>query len=194
MIGIIDYGAGNIASVKNAFEYLGYRCTIVDSPEEFDLCDGLVFPGVGSFGSMVENLEKKDIFYPLFDRIEEGKPYLGICLGLHILFESSAESPDTQGFALLKGSAEKFSRGKVPQIGWNLVNPSIQDIKKGWAYYVNSFKITKSEYAIATSDYFGEFVAAVKKNNITAFQFHPEKSGPYGLSLLKWWIKCLQKE
>jgi len=194
MIGIVDYGAGNIASVSNALAFIGCDASIVSSPGELDRCDGLVFPGVGSFGAMVETLEARSLYDPLKEKISEGTPFLGICLGLQLLFDGSEESPDHKGFGIFKGNAKRFSQGKVPQIGWNSVEPVGGAISGGWAYFVHSYKIDECEHALAHTDYFGAYVSAVKKDNITALQFHPEKSGPYGLSLLRWWTSCLQKE
>jgi len=194
VIGIIDYGAGNIASVKNALEFIGEKTKIITTKDEIRSADSIVFPGVGSFGAMVDNIKERHMFEPLYDEINSGKPYLGICLGLQLLFDGSDENPNHSGFCIFPGTAKKFTQGKIPQIGWNLIEPASPEIEGGWAYYVNSYRIKESSATFATSDYYGSFVAAVRKDNIVAFQFHPEKSGPYGLSLLKWWTKCLQKE
>lgn len=194
MIGIVDYGAGNIASVRNAFAYIGQETKLVTEPQALRSVDAVVFPGQGSFGSMVDNLEGKSLYRPLKKELEAGKPFLGICLGLQLLFEGSDESPGYEGYGLMEGTCTKFTEGKVPQIGWNRIEPSIDIFPEGWAYYVNSYRIEASERAIATSDYHGRFVAAVQDDTITAFQFHPEKSGPYGLSLLRWWLSCWQNE
>jgi len=194
MIGILDYGAGNLASVKNAMDFLGYEAEMVTSAKDIEKCDGIIFPGQGSFGSMVDILKERGMYGPLYDYIIGGRPFLGICLGLQVLYEGSDESPGYKGYGIMKGRAQRFEKGKVPQIGWNEICPFADDIPGGWAYYVNSYRIVDPKNAIAMSDYYGRFVAAVKKDNITAFQFHPEKSGKYGLSLLRWWYGCLQKE
>lgn len=194
MIGILDYGAGNIASVKNAMAYIGLDARTVSTADGIDSSDCLVFPGQGSFGSMMRILKERDIYDPLYDYINEKRPFLGICLGLQVLFEGSEEDPDISGYGILKGRATRFASGKVPQIGWNNIAPIPGTIKPGWAYYVNSYRIEASDCTMARSDYYGEFVAAIRKDNMTAFQFHPEKSGRYGLSLLNWWYNCLQKE
>ena len=194
MIGVIDYGAGNIASVRNALSYIGQASTLITTPDSIRLADAIVFPGQGSFGSMVDNLEGKALYRPLREELEAGKPFLGICLGLQLLFDGSDESPGYEGYGLMKGTCTKFTEGKVPQIGWNKIEPETPTFPEGWAYYVNSYRIESSDCAIATSDYHGRFVAAVQNGALTAFQFHPEKSGPYGLSLLRWWISCWQNE
>jgi imidazole glycerol phosphate synthase glutamine amidotransferase subunit len=194
MIGILDYGAGNLASVKNAMLFLGYDAEVVTVSKDIKKYDGMIFPGQGSFGSMIDTLKGRGMYYKLYDFIDDGKPFLGICLGLQVLFEGSDESPDHEGYGIMKGRAKRFTNGKVPQIGWNRIIPTQEGIKAGWAYYVNSYRIVDSHHCIANSDYFGRFVAAVRKDNITAFQFHPEKSGEYGLSLIRWWYRCLQKE
>ncbi|MBN1786074.1 MAG: imidazole glycerol phosphate synthase subunit HisH [Candidatus Methanofastidiosa archaeon] len=193
MMGILDYGAGNLASVKNAMDFLGYDTELVSDTRSLEASDCIIFPGVGSFGSMVDTLKERDMYNALHDHIMDGKPFLGICLGLQVLFEGSEESPGHKGFSILKGKATKFTEGKVPQIGWNKIEPKDGMMASGWAYYVNSYRIKSSEHVLATTDYYGEFVAAIKKDNITAFQFHPEKSGRYGLTLLGWWYDCLQK-
>ena len=194
MIGIIDYGAGNIASVRNALSYISQASTLITTPDSIRQADAIVFPGQGSFGSMVDNLEGKSLYRPLREELEAGKPFLGICLGLQLLFDGSDESPGYEGYGLMRGTCTKFTAGKVPQIGWNKIEPELPSFPEGWAYYVNSYRIESSDCAIATSDYHGRFVAAVQNGALTAFQFHPEKSGPYGLSLLRWWISCWQNE
>ncbi len=194
MIGIIDYGAGNIASVYNALTYIGQEARILRSADEIPGVDALVFPGQGSFGSMVDNLRSRGIFEPLRRQVEDGTPFLGICLGLQILFEGSEESPGYEGFGIMRGTCTRFTRGKVPQIGWNTVRPLGEGMPEGWAYFVNSYRVESSAHALALTDYYGDFVSAVRRDAVTAFQFHPEKSGPYGLYLLTWWFSCWQNE
>ena len=193
MIAIIDYGAGNLKSVKNALDYLNVDSIITDDPKNIKKADRLILPGDGSFGYMIENLEKKDLVNPIKNFIKSGKPFLGICLGLQGLFEESEESPKVKGLSIFKGKVVKFGKGKVPQIGWNkifLEQKSIFEVD--FMYFVNSYYvIPKDDSIIATiTDYNGNFVSAIKSNNITAMQFHPEKSGKAGIELLKRWLKC----
>ena len=193
MIAIIDYGAGNLKSVKNALDYLNVDSIITDKPEDIIKSDRLILPGDGSFGYMMENLEKKGLVNPIKNFIKSGKPFLGICLGLQGLFEESEESPNVKGLSIFKGKVVKFGRGKVPQIGWNKIFPKQKNIfKEDFMYFVNSYYVVpKDNSIIATmTDYNGNFVSAIKANNITAMQFHPEKSGKAGIELLKRWLKC----
>jgi len=121
MIVIIDYGAGNLKSVKNALDYLGVASIITDNPRDILKADRVILPGDGSFGYMMENLEKKFLIVPIKNFIKSGKPFLGICLGLQGLFEESEESPKVKGLSIFNGKVIKFREGKVPQIGWNKI-------------------------------------------------------------------------
>lgn len=191
MITIVDYGAGNIASVRNAIRYLGRRCRIADDSSGIADAERLIVPGVGSFGSMMDQLEERGMLDALKNKILSGTPYLGICLGLQILFRSSEESPGITGLDLIDGRVRRFTSGKIPQIGWNKVVPKDDLFEPGYAYFVNSYYVAPDEdCAAALTDYGGEFVSAIRKDNITAVQFHPEKSGEYGLAFLKRWLSC----
>jgi len=192
MIAIINYGAGNLNSVKNALDYLGEECIITDNPEDIESADRIIFPGVGSFGTVIKGLREKNLEQPLKNAINNGKPFFGICIGLQTLFEESEESPGVKGLCIFKGKVKKFTDGKVPQIGWNRIIPIDNMFQNGYAYFVNSYYIVPDDKSIIASntDYYNEFTSAVKKDNITATQFHPEKSGEYGLELLKRWLSC----
>lgn len=193
MIAIIDYRAGNLKSVKNALDYLNVDSKITDKPKDIMNADRLILPGDGSFGYMMKNLQKKNLIKSIKKFIYEGKPFLGICLGLQALFEESEESPGVKGLGIFKGKVVKFGKGKVPQIGWNKIISKKKDIfRDGYVYFVNSYYVMPEDKSIVATltDYYGKFVSAIKCNNITAMQFHPEKSGKFGLSLLKRWLKC----
>ena len=193
MIAIINCGAGNLNSVKNALDYLEEECIITDNPEDIESADRIIFPGVGAFGAVIKGLREKNLEQPLKNAINNGKPFLGICVGLQALFEESEESPGVKGLCIFKGKVKKFTDGKVPQIGWNKVKPANNSVfTQGFAYFVNSYYVVPYDNSIVASitDYYGEFVSAIKKDNITATQFHPEKSGEYGLDLLKRWLAC----
>ena len=137
MIAIVDYGAGNLKSVKNALDYLKVDGKITDKPEEIRKADRLILPGDGSFGYMMENLEKKNLINPIKSFIKSGKPFLGICLGLQGLFDESEESPGVKGLSIFKGKVVKFRKGKVPQIGWNKVISKKKSIfKDDFMYFV----------------------------------------------------------
>ena len=188
MIAIIDYGAGNANSVKNALDYLGYKPIITSDPDKLLKSDRVIFPGVGSFGDALEELEKRKLDIAIKKYIGSKKPFLGICIGLQVLFEQSEESPKAKGLGIFKGEVVKFKKGKIPQIGWNKIES--KTIGRGYAYFVNSFHAVPEDKKIieSTSDYHGKFVAAIKKGNVLASQFHLEKSGEFGLRIIKEWL------
>ena len=193
MIAIIDYGSGNIQSVKNALDSLGEISTITSSPQEVEKADKVIFPGVGSFGFAMKRLEQTGLDKAILESIKQNKPFLGICLGLQLLLESSDESPEIKGLSVLKGKCLKFQNGKVPQIGWNEIIPTPNSIfKRGYAYFVNSYYVVPDEKSIisTTSYYNGQFTSSIQSKNITAVQFHPEKSGDFGLEFLKRWANA----
>lgn len=198
MISIVDYGMGNLRSVSKAFETQGFAVSITSSPEDINKANGLVLPGVGAFGECMANLNRLGLVEPIKDYINSGRPFLGICLGFQILFEESEESPGVKGLGLFKGRVVRFpdfgeKRIKVPQMGWNTINFDssshvLNNIPEGtWFYFVHSYYVDpeKNGLSIITSNYGIEFTAAVEKENIFACQFHPEKSGRYGLDLVK---------
>ncbi len=187
---IIDYGAGNANSVKNALDYLGYDSVITSNPEEALKADKVIFPGVGSFGDAMKELRKRNLDNAIKKFIGSKKPFLGICIGLQVLFEESEESPDVKGLGIFKGKVIKFRKGKIPQIGWNKIKS--KSIGKGYAYFVNSYYAAPEDKNIieSISSYHGKFVAAIKKDNVFATQFHLEKSGKFGLNILKEWLEC----
>ncbi|NIM46090.1 MAG: imidazole glycerol phosphate synthase subunit HisF [Nitrososphaeria archaeon] len=196
MITLLDYGAGNVRSVRNAIRRLGYDVRDVSSPEDVVKADKLIFPGVGSFGSAMEMLYKNGYVEVLKKYIEEGRPFLGICLGLQTLFEGSEESPGVPGLGVIKGWVKSFDDHSlsVPHIGWNGVKQSkASRLFSGYngekLYFVHSYHPVPderdSEWILTTTDYGGEFVSGVQRGNVSAVQFHPEKSGPAGLRILQ---------
>lgn len=198
MISIVDYGMGNLRSVSKAFETQGFAVSVTSSPDDINKASGLVLPGVGAFGECMSNLKRLGLIEPIKDYINSGRPFLGICLGFQILFEESEESPGVNGLGLFKGRVIRFpdfgeKRIKVPQMGWNTINFDsgsnvLNNIPEGtWFYFVHSYYVDpeKNGLSIITSNYGIEFTAAVEKENIFACQFHPEKSGRYGLDLVK---------
>lgn len=203
MITLLDYGAGNVRSVINAMESLGARVKIVTDINDILSATQLVFPGVGNFGSMMRILNQKNYVGPLKDYILSGRPFFGICLGLHALFEYSEEAPGRNGLGLIPGYAKKFDINlSVPHIGWNGINikkPS--RIFNGLGgdekfYFVHSFYVAPEDDSVVltTTDYGLEFVSSIQKENITAMQFHPEKSGDAGIELLKNFIDSANKK
>jgi len=197
MISLLDYGAGNVRSVINAIESLGERVKVVSDPNDIMTADKLVFPGVGSFGSMMRILREKNYIGPLKDFLRADKSFLGICMGLQALFEKSEEAPGVEGLGFIKGTVKRFDIDlSVPHIGWNGINirkPSrmfsrIRGNEK--FYFVHSYYVVPEDaeddpVVLTTTDYGTEFVSSIEKGNVVAMQFHPEKSGDAGLNLLK---------
>ena len=196
MIGIIDYDAGNIRSVEKALSYLGEKTVVSRDPDILKSVDKVILPGVGSFGQAMENLHRYELVPVIRDMIEDGKPFLGICLGLQLLFESSEESPGAEGLGILKGKILKIPSSpglKIHHMGWN----SLQLQNNGrlfrnipqdtYVYFVHSYYLQAQEPEIvkAVTGYGTEIHASVEKDNVFACQFHPEKSGKYGLEILK---------
>jgi imidazole glycerol phosphate synthase glutamine amidotransferase subunit len=194
MIAIIDYGAGNIQSVKNALDYLKVKNKITDNVEDILKADKVIFPGVGAFGDVMNALDEKGLTKPIRTAIQK-KPYLGICLGLQVLFEESEESPDIKGLGIFKGKVKKFKSKtlKIPQIGWNSIkinkkNPILNKVNdNSYFYFVHSYYVDPKDKDIilTKTDYGEEFVSGIVKDNIIGIQFHPERSGEVGLQLLK---------
>ncbi len=194
MITLLDYGAGNVRSVINAIESLGENVIVVSEIDDILSAEKLVFPGVGNFENMMRILNKKNYVDALKDYLLSDRPFLGICLGLHALFERSEEAPDTEGLGLISGHVKRFEIDlSVPHIGWNGINirkPS--QVFNGLSgdekfYFVHSFHVVSEDNSVVltTTNYDLEFVSSIQKGNITATQFHPEKSGDAGISLLK---------
>ena len=198
MIAIIDYKAGNLTSVRLAFEYLGIKAKITASAEEIMSADRVVFPGVGSAGAARQNIRKLNLEDTLKKVVARGTPFLGICLGTQIIFDSSEEDGGTKGLALLSGKVRRFAPAdlmeKVPQIGWNSVSiriphPVLKNIENDSEFYfVHSYYAAPENRneIIGETSYAGvTFASIVGKQNLVATQFHPEKSGRIGLRLLQ---------
>lgn len=194
MIAVIDYGAGNLKSVSKALEFLKAKCIVTSRIEDIKKADKIILPGVGNFGDAVKSLKQLGIFGAIKKEIRRGKPYLGICLGLQLLFEKSEESKKNEGLGIFKGNVVKFKANKkIPQIGWNKLkikkkSKLFNGLKEGHVYFVHSYYVKPKDKKIilTTTNYGGEeFVSGIEKGNIFAFQFHPEKSGTYGLKILK---------
>ena len=193
MIAIIDYGAGNLKSVKNALELLKVKSIVTNKAEDIEKADKIIFPGVGNFGDMIKSLERLSLISVLKNNITK-KPYLGICLGLQILFEKSEESPDVKGLGIFKGSVKKFKGNlKIPQIGWNSIKVKkdsalLKGIKtNSYFYFVHSYFVEPKdkEIILTTTDYGQEFCSAIAEDKLFAVQFHPERSGEVGLRVLR---------
>lgn len=199
MIAIIDYGAGNLRSVRNALIHLGANVITASTPDQLDGADKIVLPGVGAFGAGIKALRAAGFEEPIKQAVEAGTPLLGICLGLQYLFESSDEMGYHEGLGLLPGRVTRFpSDGpKVPHIGWNSLqirrkSPLLADVPDGaYAYFVHSYYVEAGEPAdvLAATDYGISFASAVGRDNIFGIQPHPEKSQKVGLRILKNFIE-----
>ncbi len=203
MIAIIDYGMGNLRSVEKALQSLGYECQITSDAQEVARADKVILPGVGAFGAAMENLRAAGLIEVTKDAIRSGKPFLGICLGLQLLFTEGEEMGRHEGLDVFKGKVVRFPEAmpldpqgqplRVPHMGWNNLNlkqlaPIFRDVPNGArVYFVHSyFPVPEDESIIAaTSEHGIEFTCAVWKDNVCATQFHPEKSGAVGLQMLK---------
>lgn len=193
---ILDYGVGNIGNIKHAFEKMGYDAQLTNNPEAIRNADLLVLPGVGAFGDAMEKLESDKLDLLVLERAISNKLVLGICLGMQVLCEGSEENGEQPGLGWFKGTLKKFDEAlRVPHMGWNTLTftqnaGTIQGSSsetQPYVYFVHSYKLTDfdPEQLVAYSDYGGCVPAIVKSGAVTGFQFHPEKSGPYGLQLLK---------
>jgi imidazole glycerol phosphate synthase glutamine amidotransferase subunit len=192
MIAILDSGAGNLQSALNALKKIDVECKLVAEPELLAQADKVLFPGVGSWGAVMNRLRERGFYDAIRELIAAGKPYFGICMGLQVLFERSEED-EGEGLSVFPGSVVKFKTPKVPQIGWNLSETDGEGVlKTGYFYFINSYHVKPEDEGIiaAKAVYMGEkFVAAVRHENVTAVQFHPEKSAHDGLELLRRWAQ-----
>lgn len=190
---IIDYGMGNLHSVNKALKYVGAEVEVTSEAAKIAKADKVILPGVGAFGDCMLNLEKYGLVPVIKETLASDKPFLGICLGLQLLFEGSEEAPGIQGLGFFKGQVEKIKTDlKVPHMGWNslvLKNPSplLAKSADGYVYFVHSFHAVPEDKAIITAvcNYGIEVTAAVGRANVQAVQFHPEKSSKVGLGILQ---------
>lgn len=200
MVAIIDYGAGNLSSVKKALDYLGAESEITQDRDKILSASHVILPGVGSFGDAMNSMEERGLVETVKEAALSGKPFLGICLGLQLLFEKSDESPNVKGLGLLKGrivTIPKDNGLKVPHMGWNSVELKQKDgIFKdidddSYFYFVHSYylKDADEDVVAGVTQYGVEIQCAVQKGNLCATQFHPEKSSKVGLKLLENFLK-----
>lgn len=197
MIAIIDYGMGNLGSVKKAFDFLSVESFVTSDGNDLKKADKIVLPGVGAFEDAMNNLHRYRLTDRIIEEINQKKPFLGICLGLQLLFEHSEEGNHPKGLSVLKGTVEKFDDAmklKIPHMGWNDIQSEntayLSRFNHQYFYFVHSFYVKPAnEMTCAYTTYGNRFVSAVEKENILACQFHPEKSGDAGLRLLKEWAE-----
>ena len=204
MIAIIDYDAGNIKSVEKALQYLGEEAVITRDAGEILMADKVILPGVGAFGDAMEKLNRYGLVPVIHEVVEKGIPFLGICLGLQLMFESSEEAPGVEGLGLVKGKIVRIPEGdglKVPHMGWNSLSfPKEGRLFAGipensYVYFVHSYSLQAEEDIVtATAEYGVTIHASVEKGNVFACQFHPEKSSHTGLTILKNFVELKGRE
>ena len=194
MIAIVDYGMGNLRSVQKGFERVGHAATITDRPEDVVAAERVVLPGVGAFGDAMANLQTVGLLEPIGDAIRQGRPFLGICLGLQLLFSLSEEMGQHVGLDILPGNVRRFPEGeRVPQIGWNQIHirretPLLAGVPDhAFLYFVHSYYVSADEESdvVATTDYGIDYVSIAGRGSAYGVQFHPEKSQDLGLLILK---------
>ena len=196
MTAIVDYRAGNLTSVQLAFAAIGEAATVTDDPEVIVAADRVVFPGVGAAKSAMESLKRAGLVDAVRSAALSGRPFLGICLGMQILFDHSEEDGGVDALGIFKGRVRRFpdqAGVKIPEIGWNQVREvdAKGDEQMKEFYFVHSYYAEIVPETVGVSEYAGvEFTAMVKRGKLWACQFHPEKSGRVGLSLLKEWLAC----
>jgi glutamine amidotransferase len=199
---IIDYGMGNLRNVQKGFEKIGFEAKLTRSKKEIERASAIVLPGVGAFQDCMENLEEYGLVDPLLRSIEKGKPYLGICLGLQILFSESEEFGSHKGLDVIRGKVVKFRpdpEHKVPHMGWNTIEkekevPMLQGLENGdFFYFVHSYYVIPEEaqWISTLTTYGNPFVSSIWKENVFATQFHPEKSQQKGLRILENFVKSI---
>jgi imidazole glycerol-phosphate synthase subunit HisH len=194
MIAIIDYGMGNLRSVLKAFEAVGAKAQVTHKAGDISKADKVVLPGVGAMGPAIQKLQELKLTDTIRQVIKDGKPFLGICLGMQLLFERSSEGGSSEGLKILEGSVERFTALKVPHMGWNQIKVQaggkqiFQGISSGEnVYFCHSYFVKPKNASIAAgiTDYGIDFVSAVVRDNVWGVQFHPEKSQKAGLQILK---------
>jgi glutamine amidotransferase len=197
LIAIIDYGMGNLHSVSKAVERLGYECIVTADADVIMSADKAILPGVGAFGDAMQYLRQSGLQLAVMNYAAAGKPLLGICLGMQLLFTRSEEHGEHEGLNLLQGEVVRFQGDyKVPHMGWNSLtyhqeNPLFNELAPGYVYFVHSFhvKLEREADLLATAEYYQPVTAIVSRGNIYGMQFHPEKSGDIGMHLLQNFLK-----
>ncbi|HEV3352391.1 MAG TPA: imidazole glycerol phosphate synthase subunit HisH [Acidimicrobiales bacterium] len=190
-IAVLDYGIGNLRSAEKALQHVGGDAALTADVGAIDNADAVVLPGVGHFGRCMKALRASGLEGPAWKAVRSGKPFIGICIGMQMLYESSDEDASTSGMGVLPGKVRLLPEGvKRPQMQWNMLNirddsPMFAGLERPlWMYFVHSFAPATTEHVVATCDYGGDIVAAIQRDNLWATQFHPEKSGGPGLQVL----------
>ncbi len=192
MVSIIDYGAGNLRSVQNTLHELGAEYKVIETPEAVRAATSIILPGVGHFGQLMLSMDVMRLREPLLEKIASGTPYFGICLGMQALFSASDEAPELPGLNLFPERVQRFpADARVPHMGWNNLSPQPNSmLMKGlhdpiYVYFANSYYAPPIAATAATCTYQFPFTAVLEDRNVFGVQFHPEKSGPTGLKLMK---------
>lgn len=187
---MIDYGGGNVGSLLAALERRGVSFVLTDDPADVARACAAILPGDGAFGATVDALRERGFEQPIRDAIDARRPFLGICVGMQVLFDSSDEFGGAAGFGILPGHVRRFTAPRVPHMGWNELviertHPFVDGLSSGaWAYFLHSYRVADSDALVASCDYGERFAAIVARDNVMATQFHPEKSRTTGAALL----------
>ncbi|MFW5868067.1 MAG: imidazole glycerol phosphate synthase subunit HisH [Armatimonadota bacterium] len=198
MIALLDYGMGNLGSVSNALRFIDCDFEITSDPQALGRADAAILPGVGAFGDCMENLRECGLVQPIRDYIASDRPFLGICLGLQLLFTEGEEMGTHEGLDVIKGRVIRFTHNlKIPQIGWNQIDitqdcPQLRGIPDGsYVYFVHSYHVVPEDESViaTTTDYGYQFCSAIRRGNLFATQFHPEKSSDVGLQILRNFVR-----
>jgi glutamine amidotransferase len=198
LVAVLDYGIGNLRSAQKALEHVGADARLTADPHEIGRAAGVVLPGVGAFGQCMQALRAAGLDRIAIDAAESGRPFLGICVGMQLLYEGSDESPDEPGLGILPGRVHLLpDTVKRPQMQWNTLDlvgePQLTAglDRPAWVYFVHSYAAAPHDGVVATCDYGGPVTAAVERGRLWATQFHPEKSGATGLAMLRNWVDTL---
>ncbi len=192
MIAIFDYGAGNLRSVQNTLLEVGAEHKVVMQAEEVATAEKIILPGVGHFGQIMRSMDSMGVRQAFVEQIRKGTPFLGICLGLHALCRASEEAPELEGFGIFKETVVRFPKdARVPHMGWNVLEPAkecrlLKGVgEKAYVYFAHSYHVPVMAATGATTTYTGPFTALLEQENLFGVQFHPEKSGPLGLKIVR---------
>lgn len=198
-IAVLDYGIGNLRSAEKALQHVGADAFLTADPAQIAAADAVVLPGVGAFGPCREGLRRSELDEPALDAIASGRPFLGICVGMQLLYDASEESPGVAGLGVLPGVVRELPDDvKRPQMQWNQLDqltesPLLDGLgERPWMYFVHTYAAEVTEDVIATCDYGGPVTAAVQRENVFATQFHPEKSGAAGLAMLANFVRIAE--
>ncbi len=195
-VAVLDYGIGNLRSAQKGLQRVGVDAHLTADHDEIAAADGVVLPGVGNFGACIDALHAADLAQVAIDAAASGRPFLGICVGMQMLYEGSEESPDTPGLGILPGTVHLLPEGvKRPQMQWNRLDvddhPLFGGLQGSWMYFVHSYAAEVNDHTIATTDYGGPVCAAAAYRNVWATQFHPEKSADAGKRLAENWVAAV---